>query len=57
MGCFTMFYFVHTFGPKLVAFIATIRKAFTIFLSIVLFSHPMNSYHAIGLLLILIVIL
>lgn len=49
MGLLIIYYHLHIFGPVSVAYIATIRKLFTITLSIVFFSHPMNQLHAAGL--------
>ena len=56
-GLFILFYHLHVFGPVSVAYITTFRKIITISLSIVLFNHPMNTLHTIGLIIVLIVIL
>ena len=56
-GLFILFYHLHAFGPVSVAYITTFRKIVTISLSIILFNHPMNTLHTIGLLIVLVVIL
>lgn len=56
LGCFTMFYFVHQYGSIQIALITTLRKTMTILISLLLFSHPMNRHHILGLSLIFLVI-
>lgn len=55
-GLMIIFYHLHLFGPVSVAYIATIRKLFTITFSIMIFNHPMNTFHQLGLAIVLIVI-
>lgn len=47
-----MFYFIHHHGSIKIAMVTTLRKIVTISLSILIFKHPMNSYHLTGLALI-----
>lgn len=56
-GLFILFYHLHHFGPVSVAYITTFRKIVTITLSIVIYSHPMNTFHTIGLTIVFITIL
>lgn len=56
MGLLIIYYHLHIFGTLSVAYIATIRKLFTITLSIVFFNHPMNELHAAGLGIVLLTI-
>lgn len=52
-----LFYHLHLYGPISVSYVATIRKLFTISISIFLFNHPMNVFHTIGLGIVLITIM
>ena len=51
-----LFYHLHLFGPVSVAYVATVRKLFTITLSVLIFNHPMNKYHSIGLAIVVLTI-
>ena len=57
VGLLFLFSHLHHFGPISVAYIATFRKIITIVLSIIVFNHPMNFSHTLGLSLIIMVIL
>jgi len=47
-GVLTYLEVVHGFGPKVTVIVTSCRKLFTICLSSVLFGHPLNGFHLVG---------